>query len=152
MRDFFWILNTLPFRGSGAVPAILFDEKYCINIFLNFERPIILTTDSRNKKALPEYPHRGYSGSAFITTNAMVGGACRHSGCVNNAAYLVMVKPPAFHFLSSPNSSCCRSTSLRRLAFSTLRRCSSRILTDDWRETSRAWPVVWGIEAASEAS
>ena len=83
------ILNTLPFRGSGAVPAILFDEKYCINIFLNFERPIILTTDSRNKKALPEYPHRRYSGSAFITTNAMVGGACRHSGCVNNATYLV---------------------------------------------------------------
>ena len=116
-------------------------------IFLNFERPIILTTNSRNKKALPEYPHRGYSGSAFITTNAVVGGTCRHSGCVNNAVCL-----PAFHFLSSPNSSCCRSTSLRRLAFSTLRRCSSRILTDDWRDTSRAWPVVWGIEAASEAS
>ena len=86
------ILNTLPFRGSGAVPDILFDEKYCIDIFLDFERPIICTTDSRNKKALPEYPHRGYSGSAFITTNAVVGGACRHSGCVNNATYLVMVQ------------------------------------------------------------
>ena len=60
--------------------------------YFNFERPIILTTDSRNKKALPEYPHRGYSGSAFITTNAVVGGTCRSSGCVNDAVYLVMVK------------------------------------------------------------